>query len=135
MKKRRHRSASIGSASILLIFTVLSLISFATLTLVNSKADYNLTNNLADRQTAYYAACHRGNAFIAAVNSGYREGNSSEEIKKSIPITDNQSLDITITTNTANNLSISNNFYSIKQWQIVNHEDFEYDYSLPVKQN
>ena len=135
MKKRRHRSASIGSASILLIFTVLSLISFATLTLVNSKADYNLTNNLADRQTAYYSACHKGNAFIAAVNSGYREENSSEEIKKSIPITDNQSLDITIILNSANNSDISEksaSTYTISQWQIVNYEDFGYDYTLPV---
>ena len=132
---QRPPGAHVGSASILLIFTVLSLISFACLSLVNSRADYTLSDKLAERERIYYNACHQGNAFLAAVNSGYNLGMVDGIIKESIPITDNQSLDITITTNTANNLSISNNFYSITQWQIVNHEDFEYDYSLPVKQN
>lgn len=132
---QRPPGAHVGSASILLIFTVLSLISFACLSLVNSRADYTLSIKLAERERIYYNACHQGNAFLAAVNSGYDYGLENGIIKESIPITDNQSLDITLTTNTANNLSISNNFFSIKQWQIVNHEDFEYDYSLPVKQN
>ena len=122
----------IGSASILLIFTVLSIISFATLTLVNSKADYNLSNNLAERQQAYYKACHIGNAFIAAANSGYSSGEEDGIMKESIPITDNQSLDITLEKNSANNSANSDNNYAITQWQIVNHDDFNYDSTLPV---
>ena len=122
----------VGSASILLIFTVLSIISFATLTLVNSKADYNLSNNLAERQQAYYKACHKGNAFIAAVNSGYSSGEEDGIMKESIPITDNQSLDITLEKNSANNSANSDNNYAITQWQIVNHGDFNYDSTLPV---
>ena len=122
----------IGSASILLIFTVLSIISFATLTLVNSKADYNLSNNLIERQMQYYEACHRGNAFVAAVNSGYSQGAEDGIMKESIPITDNQSLDIAIKANSANNTSNSDNTLAIIQWQIVNHGDFDYDSTLPV---
>ena len=72
MEIKRQRGINVGSASILLIFTVLSLVSFATLTLVNSKADYNLSQNLAERQSAYYNACHSANAYIAAINSGSR---------------------------------------------------------------
>ncbi len=132
MEKTHKRGANVGSASILLIFTVLSLISFATLTLVNSKADYNLSTNLANRQTAYYKACHSGQAFVAAVNSGYKNGDEDDIIKKSIPITDNQSLDIAIISNVSNNSVNSENNYTILQWQIVNNADEEYDYSLPV---
>ena len=99
MKSNSRSASSVGSASILLIFTVLCLISFATLTLVNSRADYNLSKDLADRQLAYYEACHKGNAFVAAVNSGY-DCNSGQAIhEESIPITDTQSLDITIMSN------------------------------------
>jgi hypothetical protein len=109
MEARRSKGINAGSASILLIFAVLSLISFATLTLVNSKADYNLSNNLAQRQLAYYRACHEGNAFVAAVNSGYENFSQDDIIKKSIPITDNQSLDITLMSNIKNNSTNSTN--------------------------
>ncbi len=123
MKKNIETPAHVGSASILLIFTVLSLISFATLTTVNARADYNLSKNLSARQEAYYRACHRGSAFIAAVNSGYTTGEENGIIKKNIPITDNQSLDITLTADSA---------HTVTQWQIVNYEDSGYDYTLPV---
>ena len=132
MKVRRSMGMNAGSASILLIFTVLSLVSFAALALVNSKADYNLSSNLAERQKAYYRACHEGNAFVAAVYSGYESGLEDGIIKKSIPITDNQSLDITLMSNIGNNTLNSRNMYTISQWQIVNHDDEDYDYSLPV---
>lgn len=132
MNSDRPRGSHVGSASILLIFTVLSLISFATLTLVNSKADYNLSTNLSERQKAYYDACHKGNAFVAAVNSGYETGMEDGIIKESIPLTDNQSLDITIIVNSTNNIANSDNKNEILQWQIVNHSDFSYDTTLPV---
>lgn len=129
---KRQRGINVGSASILLIFTVLSLVSFATLTLVNSKADYNLSQNLAERQSAYYNACHSANAYIAAINSGYEDSAKNGIIKKSIPITDNQSLDIALMSNIENNSVNSANKYTITQWQIVNHADSDYDYTLPV---
>lgn len=132
MKQKRKRGANVGSASILLIFTVLSLICFATLALVNSKADYNLSSNLAERQNAYYNACHSGQAFVAAVNSGYETGIENDIIKESIPITDNQSLDITLMSNGINNSSNLTDKYTVTQWQIVNNADDDYDYSLPV---
>lgn len=132
MEIKRQRGINVGSASILLIFTVLSLVSFATLTLVNSKADYNLSQNLAERQSAYYNACHSANAYIAAINSGYEDSAENGIIKKSIPITDNQSLDIALMSNIENNSANSTNKYTITQWQIVNHADSDYDYTLPV---
>ncbi|MBQ3796327.1 MAG: hypothetical protein II842_08575 [Butyrivibrio sp.] len=132
MKPTHKRGANVGTASILLIFTVLSLISFATLTLVNSKADYNLSSNLSQRQSAYYTACHSGQAFVAAVHSGYRNGIEGDMLKESIPITDNQSLDITIILNSSNNSENSSNKYTITQWQIMNNAESDYDFSLPV---
>lgn len=132
MEFKKQRGINVGSASILLIFTVLSLVSFATLTLVNSKADYNLSQNLAERQSAYYKACHSANAYIAAINSGYEVPEDNDIIKKNIPITDNQSLDIALMSNIENNSVNSANKYTITQWQIVNHADSDYDYTLPV---
>ena len=128
----RSSGAHVGSASILLIFTVLAIISFATLAMINSKADYNLSNNLSERQKTYYEACHKGNAFVAAVNSGYEVGAQDGIIKEIIPITDNQSLDIAIMLNSANNSLNSDNNHGIIQWQIVTQSNFDYDTTLPV---
>ncbi len=132
MSRNSFGGSHVGSASILLIFTVLSLVSFATLTMTSSKADYNLTSKLIDRQKEYKEACHRGNAFVAAVNSGYETGISDGIIKESIPINDNQTLDIAIKINSAENSEISENSLKIIQWQIVNISDFEYNNTLPV---
>ncbi len=134
MNKNKFHGAHVGSASILLVFTVLSIISFATLTLVNSKADYNLSNKLANRQEAYYTACHEAYAFIAAINSGYDYQSEDGIIMKSIPINDNQTLDITLSENTDIEATEDSYQYVVTQWQIVNHSDFDYDYTLPVKQ-
>ncbi len=132
MSRNEARGSHVGSASILLIFTVLAIISFATLTLVNSKADYNLSDNLSERQQSYYEACHKGNAFVAAVNSGFEEGAEDGIIKESVPITDNQSLDISILIKSSNNSINLNNSDNILQWQVVNHGDYDYTTTLPV---
>ena len=132
MSEKRPQGAHVGTASILLIFAVLSLISFATLALVNSKADYKLSRNLADRQIKYYEACHRGNAFIAAVNSGYTTTDQDGIMRESILITDNQSLNIALISNNTENSFKSTENFRVIQWQIVNHGDSEYDYTLPV---
>ncbi len=132
MSKNESSGSHVGTASILLIFTVLSIISFATLTLVNSKADYNLSNNLAERQKSYYSACHQGNAFVAAVNSGFETGAEDGIIRESIPISDNQSLDIALIVNSAKNSFNLGNSENILQWQVVNNGDYSYDTTLPV---
>ena len=132
MSRNETSGSHVGTASILLIFTVLSIISFATLTLAGSKADYNLSNNLAERQKSYYSACHQGNAFVAAVNSGYETGAVDGIIKESVPISDNQSLDIALIVNSAKNSLNLDNSKNIAQWQVVNNGDYNYDTTLPV---
>lgn len=132
MGKNGFGGSHVGSASILLIFTVLSLVSFATLTMASSKADYNLSSKLIERHEAYQKACHRGNAFIAAVNSGYETEAVNGIIEESIPINDNQSLEIAIMQNNLNNSEHLDNTTKIVRWQIVNITDFEYNNTLPV---
>lgn len=128
---RRNSGSHIGSASIMLIFTVLTMVSFAALSLSSSRADYNLSKKLLDRQQAYTKASHEGNAFVAAVNSGYNFGAEDDIIRKSIPISDNQSLNIAIMTKKTDNSENSENL-PIIQWKIVNTRVYDYDTTLPV---
>ena len=132
MNNNQNHVSHVGSSSIVLIFTVLSLVSFAVLALVNSRADYGLSDTLSSRQSAYYEACHKGNAFYAAVSSGYDEGMTDGIMSKSIPINDNQSLEIDVKVNSANSTDNSDITAVITRWQIVNNAEFDYDTTLPV---
>ena len=55
-EKRRHMGIGIGGASILAIFVVLCLTTFATLSLVSARADARLAEKSRTASTEYYAA-------------------------------------------------------------------------------
>ena len=144
MNKKPIYSTHIGAASIMLIFMVLSLISFATLTLVNSRADYVLTKKMSDRSDAYYNACHEANAFVAQTDAYlqnvYKNASSKEDylaaldgqsFNKSIPLGDIQTLEVAIEPKYPNEYDRTT--YTITSWKVVTHDDrIELDESLPV---
>ena len=136
MNRKPIYSTHIGAASILLIFLVLSLISFASLTLVNSRADYVLSQKMMDRSIAYYKACHEASAFIAENEPSFRNENTSksdidiEMLKKSFYLSEFQTLDVSIKSIHAEDNSPA---YKILEWRVVTHdEDVIYDETLPV---
>ncbi len=53
---KNNTGISVGSSSILAIFVVLCLTTFATLSLVSAQADYKLTKKTAQATAEYYAA-------------------------------------------------------------------------------
>lgn len=55
-QKQTHSGVSVGSSSILVIFVVLALTAFATLSLVSANSDYSLTRRTVESVDAYYAA-------------------------------------------------------------------------------
>ena len=74
-------SSGIGSSSILVIYVILSLVSFATLSIVSANADYKLSKKVLDRTTAYYEAEGQAQAALAALDaelSALYESSSSE---------------------------------------------------------
>ena len=137
MNRKPIYSTHIGAASILLIFLVLSLISFASLTLVNSRADYVLSKKMMDRSIAYYGACHEANAFIAENEPSFRKGGIAstdiriDQLKKSFPLSKFQTLDVSIQPMTPDDENDS--AVEILEWRVVTHdEDVIYDDTLPV---
>ena len=133
MNRKPIYSTHIGAASILLIFLVLSLISFASLTLVNSRADYVLSKKMLDRSVSYYSACHEANAFIAENEPALRkkgaiDGNE-KALTKSFPLSDFQTLDVTLRPAESD----EEPSYEISEWRVVTHsESIIYDETLPV---
>ena len=89
-----------GTASILLVFVTLCLISFAVLSLVNANADLRLSRKIAERNTAYYGAVSEAEQFIAEADKqirfGVAEGEDAPVLEKSFPISDIQSLVVAV---------------------------------------
>ena len=134
MSRKTTYSTHIGAASIMLIFMVLSLVSFSALTVVNSKADYNLSSKMMERSESYYRACHEANAFIAEISSRLEEANDPSdgtEYSKSIYISDYQTLDVTI--KAADPKLEKGRSYKILSYKVTTHdENIKLDESLPV---
>ena len=69
MNKDRSRKSiiSTGTTSIVLIFVMLSLLTFSVLSLVSAQADLRLSRKSADRTTDYYEAENRANAILTGL--------------------------------------------------------------------
>lgn len=119
----------VGSSSILLIFVILCLISFATLSIVSANADARLSRRVAERTTAYYEACNQAQADIAALDgtlaAAYADSLDAEEYfaavgeQKSytIPISELQTLSVTL--DILYPTASGDPFYRITSWQVI----------------
>lgn len=68
MNKKIHPGIGVGSASILVIFVLLCLVTFATLSLTSANADYRLTLKIAERTSSYYDACNEAEELLAELD-------------------------------------------------------------------
>jgi|GEM_PF-897909 len=83
MNKNIKFTLPIGSASVLLIFVSLALVSFSILSFQSANADLKLTNKAANYTSKYYESVHMANAYLAEKDSElkriYDESSSSDE--------------------------------------------------------
>ena len=147
-----------GLSSILLILVILSLISFACLSMVSATADQKLTAKLCDRTTNYYAADSLAKEKLLTINETlakcYADATSEEEYfdtvgtgsKFYIPVSETQKLMIGLTylypDNDKDSVSSSEEaalpktsdiYYEISEWRIeTDTSTLEYDESLKV---
>ena len=71
MKKDKNSSSftAIGSSSLLVVFLVLCLATFAILSLSSAKSDYSFTERLAEHKSSYYSACSQAEDTVAAIDN------------------------------------------------------------------
>ncbi|MDR0963406.1 MAG: hypothetical protein LBM60_02175 [Clostridium sp.] len=60
---------SVGGSSILVIFVILTLTTFATLSLVSANADYNLSRKAMSAATEYYAADSQAEEMLMRIDT------------------------------------------------------------------
>ncbi|MBE5873941.1 MAG: hypothetical protein E7287_05975 [Lachnospiraceae bacterium] len=134
MKNKKHSfGINIGSASILLIFVLLCLISFATLSIVSANADSKLTNKVLERTTAYYDACNKAEASLAEIDKTlirvYLESDNADAYfasvghSKSFNITVSEMQTLVVQIEILYPENDEDTFYRIKKWQVVTEEE------------
>lgn len=133
---------NIGFSSILLIFVILCLVAFATLSIVSANADSKLSNKIVERSKAYYEAHNQAEINIAnldkTLTEAYAQAANEEEYfstvghNKSymIPITDMQSLSVNV--NILYPTNSGDTFYEITSWQVVTTGEVEYSNNMIV---
>lgn len=79
-KKSTAPFINIGASSLLVIFLILCLITFAILTLTTAQSDYNFSQKLADRKSDYYQANATAETWLDQIDSilddAYHEASS-----------------------------------------------------------
>lgn len=143
-QKKSNYGVNIGSSSILMIFVLLCLVSFATLAIVSAYSDHKLSMKVIDRTTAYYEACNQAEAELDTIDHSlqdlYNSSQTKEEYLQSagkkisyiVPINDLQSLSIELSVLYPEREGAS--FYQIETWQVITTGTLEYDDTLSVIQ-
>lgn len=67
--KQQSYFMNIGSSSLLVIFLILCLVTFAILSLSSAKSDYTFSERLAEHKRAYYEASARAEDIVGEIDS------------------------------------------------------------------
>ena len=145
MKRKSNNSSffNIGSSSLLVVFLVLVLVTFAALSLATANNDLSYSKQLADRRTSYYEATSEANQIIADLDKALMSGTYSDdyEIKSEkasdisvekdtisfkIDFTDSQALDVELKL-TSEDGSDEYIYYEITKWQTVSTKEWNAD--------
>lgn len=136
MNENKYPLTNIGVISLMMIFIVLTMIIFSTLTLTTAINHSTQTSKYADHITEYYKANNKAEEKIsliedALMNDDYYNVLKEEgiEIKNDTysfieTINDKQSLSVTV--------KITYPSYSIAQWQTVYTSEWEADNSVTL---
>lgn len=129
-KKKISLGLNIGSSSILLIFVLLCLISFATLSIISAKADSKLSHKVLERTSAYYNACNEAEKALAGVDNTLAEifasSKNSDEYFNTVGHSKSYSISISDLQTLQVNIEIlypeaeGDTFYSVTSWQVLN---------------
>lgn len=139
--KRKSYGVNIGSSSILLIFVILCLVSFAVLSIVSAQTDYKLSCKLAERTTKYYEANNEVESYLrdlqASLEKIYEDSATADEYFAvaghdttfSIQLSEQQMLNVHLTILYPDD---GKGYYEINTWKVETQDTLELDDTLPV---
>ena len=139
--KRKSYGVNIGSSSILLIFVILCLVSFAVLSIVSAQTDYKLSCKLAERTTKYYEANNEVESYLrdlqASLEKIYEDSATADDYFAlaghdttfSIQLSEQQMLNVHLTILYPGD---GKGYYEINTWKVETQDTLELDDTLPV---
>ena len=127
--KKDFFGINVGTVSMVLIFVLLCLVSFAVLCIVSANADKNLSTKIADRTENYYKAWNSDGwfdlslktlsiQFTQSQNEDDYFAKSGHDKSFTIPVSDTQSLLVEVEILYPD--SVDDTFYRITQWKVLN---------------
>ena len=81
MNNKRSGGINIGTSSILVIFVLLSLVTFACLSYLSARSDYTLSQEAAKRTASYYDANRKAEKYLENIETNlekHKEGAKTE---------------------------------------------------------
>ena len=141
-KKKTEFSLNVGISSILFIFVILCLVSFAILSLSSAMSDWKLTKRVADNNTSYYSACNTAEEMLETFDktlfdvyvSGISRTGYFEKVGKkktfNIPVSEFQTLNVEVKILYPD--KAGDRFYEVTSWNVESTGEMEFDESLPV---
>ena len=144
-KKKSAFGVNVGSSSLLLIFVVLCLVSFAALSIVSSNADYKLGQKVMERTKRYYEVSNQAQEAIAGIDEALQDayeaaagdsdayfGKVGHTISFNYEISDLQDLEISLEVLYPEKKGDS--FYRVTSYKVVTRDDIAYDNTLHLLQ-
>ena len=141
--KTNRVNLNLGTSSLLLIFVVLSLVSFAVLSLSSALSDKKLTDKTVNRNIAYYEACNLAQEKIAQLDNSfveaYRSSSDADSYYKAcetidtdilIPVSDYQGLHVVVEPNYP--VNDEDRFCNIVSWKLIYTSEPKIDFSINV---
>lgn len=139
-KRSTNFGINIGTSSLLLVFVILCLVSFATLSIVSANADRKLSSKVIDRSKAYYQVCNEANVKLEDIDKSlrnvYESGVSRDEFYAQVGTT----ISFCVEVSDIQVLSVSadieypkepgDSFYTITCWSLETTGSLELDESL-----
>ena len=156
MEKSRKPILGVGTSSILLIFVLLCMITFAVLSLVSARSDYRLSQKNAEHTRDYYEAENKANDILLTIDQCLEEqytlyGNTEEYLQHvksalentegilfsservmeyQVPAGEKQALHVALLLH--EDLKTGDCYYQIKSWKLINTETWQPEETLPV---
>ena len=146
--RRKDRFFNIGFSSLLIIFVILCLVTFAILSLSAAAADDNRSRRAADRQTDYYAAVLEAEEICRDIDDLLSEGReaaletySHGDISLTLSETDGiRSVSFLVPAGESRHLEVAlqlteagaDHYYEILRWETGNDSEWQGDEGLTL---
>lgn len=104
MKQKKYPMVNLGTASILTVFVILAMVTFATLSYMSARKDAGYTEQSITSARQYQEAVNKAYEKIAGIDASllelYQSGNFTPELEKdyrfSVAITDSSELQVVL---------------------------------------